>query len=311
MADKVKVATVGMFDGVHRGHRSLLDRVIAEAHDHDGEAWVFTFAAHPLTLIAPDKAPSPLMTPADKVEALKASGIDGVEVLDFDEALRSLTAEEFMAMLRRRYGVDVLVMGFNHRFGRDRVSELDHYREIGRRTGIEVVRADELRDDELSATICSSSIREAIAEGDVKAACAMLGRPYIIHGEVIEGKQLGRKLGFPTANLRMSDPAMLTPLQGVYAVDVKLPDGTTRRGMLNIGRRPTVDRGAKPEVSIEVHIIGWSGNLYGESIAVEFLSRLRDEQRFADLDALKSQLEKDKALALSEGFIGTSHCDVD
>lgn len=301
MADSVKVATVGMFDGVHRGHRSLLDRVITESRKRDGEAWVFTFAAHPLALIAPDKAPLPLMTPEDKVEALKASGIDGVDVLDFNEALRSMTAEEFMTMLRSRYGVGVLVMGFNHRFGRDRVSDLNHYQEIGRRTGVEIVKADELRDDELSATICSSSIREAIAEGDVKAAAAMLGRPYILHGEVIEGKQLGRKLGFPTANIRLSDPAMLTPLQGVYAVDVRLPDGTVSRGMLNIGLRPTVDKTSSPEMSIEVHIIGWNGNLYGESIAVEFLSRLRDEQRFADIEALKRQLEKDKALALGEG----------
>lgn len=303
MADSVKVATVGMFDGVHRGHRSLLDRVKAEARKRYGEAWVFTFAAHPLALIAPDKAPSPLMTTDDKVEALRASGIDVVEVLDFNEALRSMTAEEFMTMLRSRYGVDVLVMGFDHRFGRDRVSDYNHYEEIGRRIGIEIVRADELRDDDLSATICSSSIREAIAEGDVKAAAAMLGRPYILHGEVIEGKQLGRKLGFPTANIRLSDPAMLTPLQGVYAVDVRLPDGTVSRGMLNIGLRPTVDKTSRPEVSIEVHIIGWSGNLYGESIAVEFLTRLRDEKRFADLASLRGQLEKDKALALSEGSI--------
>ena len=301
MAAPVKVATVGMFDGVHRGHLALLSRVSDEARKRDGRAWVFTFAAHPLTLIAPDKVPSPLMTVADKVEALKATGIDGVEVLDFDEDLRRLTAEEFLTMLRDRYGVGVLVMGFNHRFGSDRVVELSHYREIGRRLGMEIIRADELRDDEIAATICSSSIREAIAEGDVKAAGDMLGRPYALHGNVVAGKQLGRKIGFPTANVSLTEPKMLTPLKGVYAVDVTLPGGEKRRAMLNIGVRPTVDDSDRPEVTIEAHIIDWSGDLYGQPLTIEFISRMRDELRFDDLDSLKRQLEKDKALAMGEG----------
>lgn len=299
MAASGKVATVGMFDGVHRGHRALLMRVIDEAKRRGAEAWVFTFASHPLALIAPEKAPSPLMTTTDKVNALKDAGVDGVEVLDFNEALRSLTAEEFLTMLRDRHGVSVLVMGFNHRFGRDRVSDIAHYQEIGSRLGIEIVRADELRDDVIDATICSSSIREAISEGDVRAAADMLGRPYALHGKVIEGKQLGRKIGFPTANVQLTDPAMLTPLKGVYAVDVTLPDGQKRRGMLNIGTRPTVDTAARPEVSIEVHIINWSGDLYGRDVTIEFLTRLRDEQRFPDLTALTHQLQKDKSLAAS------------
>ena len=301
MATPVKVATVGMFDGVHRGHLALLSRVSDEARKRDGRAWVFTFAAHPLTLIAPDKVPSPLMTVADKVEALKATGIDGVEVLDFDEDLRRLTAEEFLTMLRDRYGVGVLVMGFNHRFGSDRVVELSHYREIGRRLGMEIIRADELRDDEIAATICSSSLREAIAEGDVKAAGDMLGRPYALHGNVVAGKQLGRKIGFPTANVSLTEPGMLTPLKGVYAVDVTLPGGEKRRAMLNIGVRPTVDDSDRPEVTIEAHIIDWSGDLYGQPLTIEFISRLRDELRFDNLDSLKRQLEKDKALAMGEG----------
>ncbi|MDE5555956.1 MAG: riboflavin biosynthesis protein RibF [Muribaculaceae bacterium] len=295
-----KVATVGMFDGVHRGHRALLSQVTDEAKRRGAEAWVFTFGSHPLALIAPEKAPSPLMTTADKVSALKDAGVSGVEVLDFNEALRSLTAEEFLTMLRDRFGVSVLVMGFNHRFGRDRISDINHYQEIGRRLGMEIVRANELRDDDIEATICSSSIREAIAEGDVRAAADMLGRPYALHGKVVEGKQLGRKIGFPTANVRLTDPAMLTPLKGVYAVDVTLPDGQKRRGMLNIGVRPTVDNASRPEVSIEVHIIDWSGDLYGHDVTIEFLTRLRDEQRFPDLTALTHQLQKDKSLALAQ-----------
>lgn len=299
MIPKPKIATVGMFDGVHRGHRALLSRLKAEAVRRGGESWVFTFGCHPLTLIAPDKAPSPLMSGADKVAALKGEGIDGVEVLSFDEQLRSLTAEEFITLLHDRYGVSTLVMGFNHRFGRDKISDIAHYQEIGRRVGVEIVRADELRDNDIEAAICSSSIREAVARGDVKAAADMLGRPYAIHGKVVGGKQLGRKIGYPTANIRPTEAATLMPADGVYAVDVILAGGERHRGMLNIGVRPTVDGDESAARTIEVHIIDWRGELYGAELTVEFLDRLRAEQRFADIEALRCQLEKDKILASS------------
>lgn len=283
-----------MFDGVHRGHRALIERLCAEAARLGASPTVFTFDRHPLAVIAPDRAPATLMSLTDKVEALKGSGVAEVEVLHFDEALRSQTAREFLAMLHDDYGVDALLMGFNHRFGSDRLDDLAEYERLGRETGIEIIRADELRDESLTdRTICSSSIREAIAEGDVAAAAHMLGRPFAIEGKVVQGKQLGRTIGFPTANIEPNDNELLTPLNGVYAVEVGLPDGETRRGMLNIGVRPTVDGSAHPKQSVEVYIDDWDGDLYGKEIRLDFIKRLRDERRFADVESLRRQLALD------------------
>ena len=283
-----------MFDGVHRGHRALLDRLRREASVRGASPVVFTFDRHPLAHIAPERAPGALMTVSDKVDALKSTGIEDIEVLHFDEKLRSLTARQFLTMLHDDFGITALLMGFNHRFGSDRLDDLKQYEAIGREIGIEIVRADELRDPaELSRAICSSSIREAIAEGDVTAAAKMLGRPFALRGKVVHGRQLGRTIGFPTANIEPSESALLVPRRGVYAVDVVLPGGERRRGMLNIGVRPTVDNSARPAPSVEVYIIDWHGDLYDKEIELEFIKRLRDERRFSDLDALRRQLALD------------------
>ena len=289
-----KIATVGMFDGVHRGHRALLDRLHAEARQRDMTATVFTFDRHPLALIAPDRAPAALMSLHDKVDALKSNGVEDVEELHFDSHLRSLTARQFLRMLHDDYGVRALLMGFNHRFGSDRLDDLKEYEKIGEEIGIEIVRADELRDETMTdRTICSSSIREAIAEGDVEAASRMLGRPFSLQGKVVHGKQLGRTIGFPTANIEPSDPDLIVPLKGVYAVDVHLPGGIIRRGMLNIGVRPTVDSSSRPRPSVEVYIDDWNKDLYDNEIRIDFIKRLRDERRFPDLDSLRRQLPLD------------------
>lgn len=286
-----KIATVGMFDGVHRGHRALLDRLHTEASRRGMTATVFTFDRHPLAQIAPDRAPATLMSLDDKIESLKSSEVDDVEVLHFDSRLRSMTARSFLKMLHDDYGVGALLMGFNHRFGSDRLDDLSEYEKIGDEIGIEIVRADELRDATMTdRTICSSSIREAISEGDVTAAAHMLGRPFSLHGKVVHGKQLGRTIGFPTANIQPADPDLLIPLKGVYAVDVKLPDGLTRRGMVNIGVRPTVDSSARPKPSVEVYIVDWNKDLYNKDIRLDFIKRWRDERRFPDLDSLRRQL---------------------
>ena len=283
-----------MFDGVHRGHRALLDRLRREASVRGASPVVFTFDRHPLAHIAPERAPGALMTVSDKVDALKSAGIEDIEVLHFDEKLRSLTARQFLTMLHDDFGITALLMGFNHRFGSDRLDDLKQYEAIGQEIGIEIVRADELRDPvELSRAICSSSIREAIAEGDVTAAAKMLGRPFALRGKVVHGRQLGRTIGFPTANIEPSESALLVPRRGVYAVDVVLPGGDRRRGMLNIGVRPTVDNSARPVPSVEVYIIDWHGDLYDKEIELEFIKRLRDERRFSDLDALRRQLALD------------------
>lgn len=289
-----KIATVGMFDGVHRGHRALLERLHSEAQQRGADTAVFTFDRHPLALITPDRAPATLMSLSDKIKALKESGAEQVEVLHFDNDLRSLTARQFLKMLHDDYGVTALLMGFNHRFGSDRLDDLSEYERIGSETGIEIIRADEMRDTSMTdRTICSSSIREAIAEGDVTAAGHMLGRPFAMQGKVVHGKQLGRTIGFPTANIEPSDGELIMPLNGVYGVDVILPGGETRRGMLNIGVRPTVDSSTRPKPSVEVYISDWDGDLYCKVIRIDFIKRLRDERRFADIDSLRRQLTLD------------------
>ena len=201
-------------------------------------------------------------------------------------------------MLRDRYGVKALLMGFNHRFGSDRISRIEDYEAIGLRLGVEIVRADELRDSSLPESVSSSAIRDALSRGDVAAAARMLGYNYKLWGKVVPGRQLGRTIGFPTANMEFADSGLMVPGAGVYAVDVTIPDGGCRRGMMNIGRRPTVDFSSRPAVTAEVHVIDWSGNLYGKEISVEFLDRIRDEMRFPDIDALRRRITADRDCAL-------------
>lgn len=306
MSGAARFATVGMFDGVHRGHLSLVRRLIDETRERSLTPTVFTFDRHPLSLITPDRAPALLTTVGEKAAKLRQAGVADVEVLSFDEALRALTAEGFLRMLRDRYGVKALLMGFNHRFGSDRISRIEDYEAIGLRLGVEIVRADELRDSSLPESVSSSAIRDALSRGDVAAAARMLGYHYSLRGKVVAGRQLGRTIGFPTANLEFADSGLMVPGAGVYAVDVTIPDGGCRRGMMNIGRRPTVDFSSRPAVTAEVHVIDWSGNLYGKEISVEFLDRIRDEMRFPDIEALRRRITADRDCALK--IENARHC---
>ncbi|MGN0218999.1 MAG: riboflavin kinase, partial [Muribaculaceae bacterium] len=192
--------------------------------------------------------------------------------------------------------VATLVMGFNHRFGHDRPATREQYVEAGRAVGVDVVFAEPY-DGDGGENVCSSAIRTALTAGDVAAANRMLGRPYSLRGKVVGGKQLGRKIGFPTANIS-TDDSLLIPARGVYAVDVTLDDGEKRRGMLNIGVRPTVDGSVAPVTTLEVNIFDWDGSLYGRKIEVAFLVRLRDERRFDGIEQLKKQLDEDRRAAL-------------
>lgn len=286
-----------MFDGVHLGHRSLISQLTEQGRRRGLEPIVFTFDRHPLTLIAPETAPQLLTAAADRVSLIRSAGVDSVEVLTFDDSLRRLDARAFMTMLRDRYGVRALLMGFNHRFGCDRLCAFTDYASIGSSLDIEVIRASEWRDSS-NGGVCSSAIRRGLRDGDVTRAAAMLGRPYSITGKVVGGRQIGRRLGYPTANIEPADPHQLIPVTGVYAVDVAMPDGSVRRGMANIGYRPTVDHCAKPQLSVEVHIIGWDGDLYGRSLTLRFVSRLRGEMRFDSLEALSERLALDREAAL-------------
>jgi riboflavin kinase/FMN adenylyltransferase len=291
------VAAVGMFDGVHLGHRALIAHVVELAHSNGCRAVIMTFRRHPLATICAERCPDSLMTVDERVAAIRRAGADEVVVLDFDEHLRQLTAHQFITLIHDKYGVKTLVMGFNHRFGSDRLQSLEQYREAAEGTGLEVVRGTEFSLEGVGATVSSSAVRSALLAGDVTTATKMLGRRYSISGIVVSGQQIGREIGFPTANLRPFDEHQLIPKHGVYAVDVKV-DGLTVRGMLNIGMRPTVDKSADARLTIEAHLIDYKGDLYGHTMQIELISRLRDERRFRSLDDLISQLYCDRKAAV-------------
>lgn len=288
-----RFAAIGMFDGVHLGHRYLWHHIKALARECGGSTLAVSFVDHPMQLIAPDRSPRMLTTAAQRQQLLHQAGADEVVMLDFNEQIRRMTAAEFVEMLHERYGVTDLVMGFNNSIGSDRVSGRQGCTTLSAATGMAIHIAGEC--DKRTADghpLSSSSVRQALQQGDVAAAAAVLGRTYSLTGLVVHGHHVGTGIGYPTANLRPADSTLLVPKAGVYAVDVTLPDGSRRRGMLNIGRRPTIADGDS-RTTIEVHIIDFTGNLYGRSVTVEFRKRLRDERQFDSLEALRTQLAAD------------------
>ena len=285
------IATIGMFDGVHRGHIHLLQQLRREASSRSLTPVAVTFEAHPLRVIAPERAPRVLMSLTDRVAALRRLGVD-VVVLDF-AAVRRLTAADFMRLLAADYGVKALLMGFNHNFGSDRLSAFDDYRRAGEAAHVEVLQCSEVE----GLKVSSSMVRRAVATGDMAQARAMLGRYYSVSGTVVSGQRLGRTINFPTANMRPDVDEQLLPADGVYAVEVVLHDGSTRGGMANIGIRPTFDDGTAK--SVEIHIFDFDADIYGKVLTVNFVARLRDEIAMKSVDELKSRLAIDLEAAKS------------
>lgn len=276
------VATIGFFDGVHLGHRCLIDQVLEVARGRGLQTMVVTMDRHPKCVIAPQFVPSLLTTNEERRELLTAAGIDRIEFLHFDSGMMLLTARDFMQrVLKEQLGVGVLVMGYDHKFGHGGGS-FEQYLEWGRECGIEVVRARELPGMHASSTEC----RRFLMAGDIAGAEALLGHPFCISGTVVEGHKVGREMGFPTANIEVCKEK-LVPKDGVYAVMVN----GSRRGILNIGTRPTLDNGN--DRTIEVHLIGYRGNLYGERLTIQFARRIRDERKFDSMEELKAQIRKD------------------
>lgn len=286
-------AVVGTFDGVHLGHRYLLDRLTAVAAADGLSTRVYTFTGHPLESIDPAHAPGRLTTPAAKERKLREAGIDDVVTDDFAR-IRHLTAHQYICRLASE-GVRLLLVGHDNRFGSDGLHTLDEFRDAARGTNVEIIQAPELTGPE-GNSISSSAIRALIAAGRVGEAAQLLGRPYSLAGTVEHGKHLGHTIGFPTANLRPDDPAQLIPERGVYAARAITPCGTFP-AMLNIGSRPTVDRPGAPS-TIEAHIIGFDGDIYGRHLTLEFLRRLRPEKRFDGIEPLRRQLEADREATL-------------
>ena len=281
------VATIGFFDGVHRGHLCLIQQLLEEARKRGLKSLLVTFDRHPRTVVSPGHVPTLLTTLEEKEGLLRRTGVDEIAVLPFTHEMSCLSAREFMEqVLRRELNVQVLILGYDHAFGHGGGS-LNDYMRWGKETGIEVLRAHELED----VMVSSSKCRRLLEAGDVKGAAEMLGRPYSLSGEVVRGFHVGHELGFPTANLQ-ADADKLIPAYGAYAVWATLEDGERHGGMLNIGNRPTIGNGET--MSIEVNLLDYEGDLYGQRMTVEFVGRLRDERRFASRDELMQQLAQDE-----------------
>ena len=280
------MATIGFFDGVHLGHRFLIDEVKAAAAQRGLPSAVITFPTHPLQQAY---QPRLLNSFADKLRLLATTGVDYCIVLDFTEALSQLSAEAFLRILATQWRVKGLVIGYDHRFGHDRRDGFEQYVEYGQRWGIEILKAAAF--DAGHTAVSSSEIRRLVQEGKVERAAQLLTYAYHISGRIVSGYKVGRTLGFPTANIQPDDPMQLLPGIGVYAVWVEVA-GQRYKGMLYIGSRPTLDNGT--QLSIEVHILHFSGDIYNDPIRVSFAHFVRGDEKFDSLEALKAQLMRDR-----------------
>ena len=291
------VATIGFFDGVHRGHRYLISQVTDAARAEQLRSLVVTFDRHPRQVVDPSYVPRLLSTTDGKLLRLSKSGIDGVAVLQFDTAMAALSARDFMRdVLRDRLGVRRLIIGYDNRFGHNRAEGFDDYVRYGRELGIDVVRQQAFVCQ--GQNVSSSLVRRLLSGGEVEMAATCLGYPYTIGGRVRGGFHEGRRLGFPTANLAPDMAEQMLPAEGVYAVRVLLEGSmTVRRGMTNIGRRPTF---GGSDVSLETHIFDFSENIYGRHMFVSFVHRIRGEQQFDSPEALAEQLGRDREMALEQ-----------
>lgn len=287
------VLTVGTFDGVHLGHRKIIARLVDLAKTKNGESVIFTFDPHPRKVVAPGETNLRLLTTLDeKVSLFEQSGIDHLIIYPFTPEFAQLTYEEFVEkILIGQIHTKYLVVGYDHKFGKNRQGNFEFLKSCSDRLGFQIEKLDVLLMNESS--ISSSRIREAIQQGDFETANAFLGYSFTLHGTVVEGQKLGRKIQFPTANIEASDPDKIIPGYGVYAVQVIIHK-VTYQGMLNIGSRPTVNNNADHR-SIEVHVFGFNSDIYGEPIELIFFKKLREEQKFQSIEALKDQLVRDKA----------------
>ena len=284
-------ATIGCFDGVHRGHQMLVQMMVRQAQERGLKPIAVTFDRLPRQLFDPDFHPQVLSTLDEKVTYLKELGVEEVVVLPFTHQLAALSAEAFMReILRDQLSVQLLVTGYDHRFGHDRSEGFNDYVRYGQGLGIDVVRGDvAMMGDQMA--VSSTVIRQLLAEeGRVEAMPDVLTRRYMLSGRVVSGEHIGHELGFPTANLEPDCQEKLIPASGAYAVWA-IVDDQRMPAMMNIGTRPTFEGKRQ---TLEVHILADVGNLYGRKMTVEFVSRLRAEQRFDTREALIAQLEHDK-----------------
>lgn len=294
---KPSVAAIGFFDGVHLGHRYLIEQVKTEAAKRGLCSSLITFPVHPRKVMNVEYNPELLTSFDEKNELLETTGIDYCFALDFTSEVSHLTAYDFMrSILKERYHIQGLVIGYDHRFGHNRSEGFDDYSRYGDELGIDVIRAHARIINDV--TISSSVIRRLLHAGDVGLAATYLGYEYFLDGTVVDGYKVGRTIGFPTANIYVTDPDKLVPADGVYAVRVTVNDHIYA-GMLNIGHRPTINNGGNR--SIEVHILHFHSDIYNCPIRISFVQRIRSEMKFTGKEQLVEQLSKDASVV--EGIL--------
>ena len=284
------VATVGFFDGVHIGHRYLIEQVKKKAQELTISSAVITFPVHPRKVLQKDYQPALLCGYDEKLDQLETTGIDTIISIPFTIGLSQLTAKEFITgVLKDQIGVRTLLVGHDHRFGHNREDGFPEYRKYGEEIGMEVIQAKELRID--GQEVSSSQVRRLLKAGDILKANELLSYNYTLSGKIVEGYQVGRTIGFPTANIRAWERFKVIPRLGVYAVLVHLR-GMVYEGMLYIGTRPTLHH--DNEISVEVNIFGLDEDLYNQSITVEFIDFIRGDIKFENIDRLVQQIRADK-----------------
>ena len=290
------IVTIGTFDGVHLGHQKIIRRLIDLKNKNGGETVLFTFDPHPRKVLFPDQTDLKLITTTpEKCALLKELGIDHVLVYPFTKGFSQMSAKEYVSdTIVKGLKTKTLVIGYDHRFGSNREGNIDILKEmsLAYQFNVEEIPAQEIN----QLNISSTRIRRALEEGDVKTANGYLGYSFFITGRVVSGKQLGRTIGYPTANIFIEDPSKLIPKIGVYAVNV-IGEGIAHKGMLSIGVNPTTD--LDTTIKIEVHIFEFNRDIYGHTIKVEFVKWIRNEEKFATLEELKEALANDKIACTS------------
>jgi riboflavin kinase/FMN adenylyltransferase len=291
---KKTILTLGTFDGVHIGHKKILEKVTQNTLDKKYESLVLTFFPHPRMILQERSEIKLLNTISEKINLLENIGIQNLVIHPFDENFSRLTAEEFVSsVLVDRFKIQKIIIGHDHRFGRNRTADINDLIKFGEKYGFEVeqISAQEINDISVSST----KIRKALQEGNMILANKYLGYDYFLTGKIIKGKQIGRTIGFPTANLKIEEDFKLIPLNGVYVVKSTI-NNKTIFGMMNIGFNPTV---SADDLSIEVHYLDFDADLYDHKITVSILKRIRAEEKFESIEDLKKQIQKDKNTAIA------------
>jgi riboflavin kinase/FMN adenylyltransferase len=291
------VVTIGTFDGVHLGHQQIIRQLCAEAKENGGESVLISFYPHPRKIVQPDRYIAELTTIEERIELLKQQGLDNLVVVPFNKEFSQQTPQQYIKdFLVDRFHPSLIIIGYDHKFGNNREGDYLLLEKMGEEYNYAVKEIpQQLRNEVI---VSSTKIREAIAVGDVEKANQLLGYPYFFRGYVVEGNKLGRKLGYPTANLQIQDADKLVPANGVYAVQAQV-EGEPRilNGMMNIGTRPTVDGTQK---TIEVNLFDFAEDIYNRHLKVFVKHHLRDEVKFDGLDKLIEQLHKDKEISISK-----------